>query len=135
MGTATITGPITSIVYDDTPPVDWTIVSLSDGQQGVDAPTVINPSGTPVTIVLATNTVFSGPGHAAGFTLASSFNVGDVVEIYFTTNGLGSLNVSDENGNPIFPFGGNSGISTQGLGLYCRKIATGSTFPTWGVVG
>jgi hypothetical protein len=127
MGTTTITGPITSIVYDDVPPANWTLVPLSDGQQGIDSPTTISPTGTLVTVVSATNTVFSGPGTSSGFAMSSTFNVGDVVEVYLSpdtrTSGFGTVKLFDENGNNIV---------SGAYGVICRKLATGSGF-NWGV--
>ena len=127
MGTATITGPITSIVYDDSAPANFTLVPLSDGTDGVDPPTTISPSGTPVTVVLATNTN-SGGFSPSGFAMSSSFNVGDVVEVYLIATSSGTnLEVFDENGNTIFT---TSGLNNGGI---CRKLTTGAG-KTWGSV-
>ncbi len=124
MTTVAIAGRITEIEYEDS----FAIVSLSDGKEGVDAPTTISPSGKPVTIVIGTNTPFTGSGTPSGFILSSTFNIGDVVEVYLSdaslVSGFGSIKVFDENNNLIV-------VSEKGCIL--RKLTTG-TGNNWGPV-
>ncbi len=129
MTTVSIPGLITAIEYDSAGLVDFDIVSLSDGTNGVDLPTTVSPSGKPVTVVLATNTQSSG-FTPSGFAMSSSFNIGDVVEIYLVSAPHGGgLNVFDENGNTITADNANPGD-----GFSCRKLTTGAG-RTWGKVG
>lgn len=97
--------------------VDFDIVPLT----AANPPTIVEPSGKPVTIVLATTSSDS-------FKMDGAFDIGDVVEIYKVA-GTGSVQILDENNNDISPANAND----AGEGTRYRKIATGSA-PTWGRV-
>jgi len=121
-----IPGIITGIQYEDVP-ANFEFVFLSAGTDGTDPPTEIGPTGKPITVVLASNTNLGGFS-TSGFIMSSSFNVGDVVEIYLVSSISGqTLTVFDENNNQIVT---KSGL---GVGAVCRKLSTENGI-TWGTV-
>jgi hypothetical protein len=124
MTTINVPGKITALEVDESG--GFEIVSLTGGS--VSTKTTISPSGEPYTIVLTlgdTNT--NGNFY---FQLDSSFDVGDVVEIYATAASH-SFAVFDENNANVF----DGGSDANGAGaMRLRKIRTGTTWPTWGLV-
>lgn len=94
------------------------ITSLTCGVHGTDDPTIIDPSGALVTVILASRAALDT--EPAGFSLSSSFVVGDVVEVHDRDIGGNSGPVFDENGNQV------SGNVAIGIGVTLRKVATGA---------
>lgn len=118
MTTISVPGKIVSISTED----DFDIVSLT-GTDSPGTPTTISPSGAEVTIILAQR---QANGNGGVFKLDSSFNIGDVVEVY---SGGGGYAVQDENG-VVAASAGNS------PGARLRKIMTGTPsfgLSTWGL--
>jgi hypothetical protein len=118
MTTIDVPGRITALEVDESG--DFGITALTGGSPQASA-TTVSPSGERHTIITT-----AGSGNVNTnfyFKLDSSFNIGDVVEIYVTTPG-NSFGVLDENGVDIIHAGA----------VVLRKIATGSTSPTWGFV-
>ena len=130
MTTISIPGKITAIEIDEGE-VDFAIITPTPDYQyeqpqtspAVPKPlTIIYPSGKRYTIVLPQ--YLDPVSNIGAFQLDSSFQIGDIVELYIVSNS-GSL--YDENGHFVGPSNAN-----LGNGVRLRKIATGSTFPTWG---
>lgn len=114
MTTISVPGKITAIEVDDGK--DFAIVSLIGGPAAM--PTVIMPSGKPVTVVLFVGSPDSlGVPNQAWFRLDASFDIGEVVETYAV--GQAAQTISDENG--MFLAGGAD--------IRVRKILSGA--PTY----
>jgi hypothetical protein len=114
MTTISVPGKIIALEVDETG--DFDISAASGGAHAT--PTAIVPSGKPNTVVRTS----LGAGNTEWFQLDSSFNVGDIVELYAVS---GYFAVMDENGTQLG--------SASSAGARLRKISTGSS-PTWGRV-
>lgn len=126
MTTISVPGKITALEVDESG--GFEIVALVGGSPQSSA-TTISPSGEPVTIVTTPGSGNTNTDYY--FKLDASFNLGDVVEVYATTPGLGFI-IADENGADLAQAGGNGYV---GGAVRLRKILTGNPgVPTWGVV-
>src|SRR5882762_1024860 len=116
MTTFTIDGPITEIVTK----AKFEIISLNGGSNA--SPAMISPSATTDVLIVLASVLPYTPSQQAQvvFQLSSSFNIGDIVEIY--GQGIDGYELLDENGTQIASV--NHSI---GEGAICRKVATGSS--------
>lgn len=126
MTTFNIDGPIQQIITE----AKYDIVSLTGGTNA--SPTPINPGSGAVIIALLSESGIPG-SYETTFQLSSTFNVGDVVELYNDSPTRNAMDVLDENGNQIV----SSGLSTPGApnmlnGAIVRKVRTGGSGRNWG---
>lgn len=130
MTTISIPGKITAIEVEEDA-VDFAVVSATPISQYVQPqttpavqndPVIVYPSGKRYTIILSE--YFEQPPNVGPLRLDGSFEIGDIVEFYIVSN---TVWLEDENGHTL-----NPSSVTLGSGMRLRKIATGTSFPTWG---
>lgn len=126
MTTFTLDGPIQEIITTS----EIAIVSLvASGSLGA-SPTAIDPSGANRTIVIASVTGSGGAGPS--FQMSSSFNIGDIVEIYNNTNPRTGFAVIDENGNDVSGSASDTPSSANALQCAVYRKLRSTAGRNWG---